>query len=302
MKIRANKPRSSSPSLGRDSRKVPFALCQTLPMISRLSILSLFLLIPLFVTTLGTDRYLLPKTALLLWTSSFLAACLFCHAVICGSAAFQLRLRLPILLYLLLISMSLSRSITLGSSLDVLLQWFSFFIVYQSVCIFFRQRAARLSLLLVQLGAGLSSLALLVTGLGLLPVKAPMASTFGNRNFLSEYLVLSLPVGIAVLSTAKSRSEKIFLLLSVLTQFLALVMASSQGAWLGCFASGIFLLLLQRGRVKHILGSLLGNQGLDEAVSFAGKPRVGADSAHTTADLGLLEKRPLRTKIVPRSV
>jgi len=198
--------------------------------------------------------------------------------------------------------MSLSRSITLGSSLDVLLQWFSFFIVYQSVCIFFRQRAARLSLLLVQLGAGLSSLALLVTGLGLLPVKAPMASTFGNRNFLSEYLVLSLPVGIAVLSTAKSRSEKIFLLLSVLTQFLALVMASSQGAWLGCFASGIFLLLLQRGRVKHILGSLLGNQGLDEAVSFAGKPRVGADSAHTTADLGLLEKRPLRTKIVPRSV
>lgn len=218
----------------------------------RLSILSLCLLMPLLISTLGTDRYITPKRTCLIWIAAFVGMALVVFRATLRCSRVRLRLRLPMLLFLLVCSLSLFGGICLGRSTRALVTWFALLAIYQGICSFFGRRSSWVCLGLVQVGATLASLLLLVTGLGLVAVKEPMASTFGNRNFLSEYIVLTLPVGVALLFAIRSFWAKRVVLAGICAQFLALVLASSQGAWVGCVASLFVLAWFQRSAIRSL--------------------------------------------------
>ena len=69
-------------------------------------------------------------------------------------------------------------------------------------------------------------------------------STFGNPDFLANYLVMIFPVGIAFYLSAKNAARKILLLFSLAIVFYAILAAFSLGAILGLAAAAAFGLLL----------------------------------------------------------
>lgn len=81
-------------------------------------------------------------------------------------------------------------------------------------------------------------------------------STFANPNVLAEYFLLVLPVGAAMLFTAKSWKGRIFWLFCDGIMMLCLMLTYSRGAYLGIlFAIAVFFVMLDR---RFILLGLVG--------------------------------------------
>lgn len=70
-------------------------------------------------------------------------------------------------------------------------------------------------------------------------------ATLQNPNMLAEYLVLILPLGVALLLTAKDWGQRVLWLCCCGIMCLSLLLTSSRGGWVGALvAGGIFVVLL----------------------------------------------------------
>ena len=78
-------------------------------------------------------------------------------------------------------------------------------------------------------------------------IKSRVVSTFGNPNVLGEYLVLILPLSVALIWTQKGWFNKSLSLIMVLLMLGCLLCTSSRGAWLGLIlAMAVFAVLKDR--------------------------------------------------------
>lgn len=78
-------------------------------------------------------------------------------------------------------------------------------------------------------------------------LKGRVVSTFENPNMLAEFLILLIPVSLAVFITSKNNFDKILHLVSTLLGLCCLVLTWSRGAWLGIIiATAVTLLIASR--------------------------------------------------------
>lgn len=85
-------------------------------------------------------------------------------------------------------------------------------------------------------------------------VKTRIYSVFGNPNILAEYLILTIPMSVALFWQSKKLHKKILFLGTTLIMTLALVLTLSRGGWIGfAVAALIFIVLVE----KRILLSLI---------------------------------------------
>lgn len=81
-------------------------------------------------------------------------------------------------------------------------------------------------------------------------------STLDNPNVLSEYFMLTIPMGVATAYTARTVNGRLAAGIAVLAQAVCLVLTWSRGGWLGIlFAAAVFLIIMdKRFIVLGILG------------------------------------------------
>ena len=72
-------------------------------------------------------------------------------------------------------------------------------------------------------------------------------TTIGNKNYLSAMICVALPFAIGLAVSAKEKFTSIVAYISVGIQFMALIVATSDGGFLGCFV-GIAIILLYSSR------------------------------------------------------
>lgn len=78
-------------------------------------------------------------------------------------------------------------------------------------------------------------------------VKTRVYSVFNNPNILAEYLILTIPISVALFWNSKKLSKKIIFLGTTLVMSLALVLTLSRGGWLGfAFSALIFIILVEK--------------------------------------------------------
>jgi O-antigen ligase len=73
-------------------------------------------------------------------------------------------------------------------------------------------------------------------------IKGRVVSVFENPNVLGEFLVLILPITLALMATAKRPYERFFLFASALAGCWCLVFTWSRGAWIGCIIATVLFL------------------------------------------------------------
>ncbi|NLJ79027.1 MAG: polymerase [Tissierellia bacterium] len=72
-------------------------------------------------------------------------------------------------------------------------------------------------------------------------------SAFGNPNILAEYLVMTIPISLALFWYSKRLFKKIFFFATTIILLLSLMLTLSRGGWLGmAFGALIFALLVER--------------------------------------------------------
>lgn len=81
-------------------------------------------------------------------------------------------------------------------------------------------------------------------------------STFQNPNVYGEYLVMAIPLALALLFTGRKASNRFFCLIMTASSLLALVYTQSRGAWLAFLISVAIYLLIRTGKmlVVYLLG------------------------------------------------
>ncbi len=77
-------------------------------------------------------------------------------------------------------------------------------------------------------------------------------STIGNKNMLSAMICVALPFSVGAGIVANSKSTRIFSYVSVGLQFMGLIVATSDGGFLGCFVSLLVLLVLSSKDLKRL--------------------------------------------------
>ena len=75
-------------------------------------------------------------------------------------------------------------------------------------------------------------------------IKGRVVSTFANPNVLGEYLILVIPITVALAITAKSVKERFAFACGAAFDVFCLVLTWSRGAWLGFAVSTVVFLLL----------------------------------------------------------
>lgn len=75
-------------------------------------------------------------------------------------------------------------------------------------------------------------------------VKARVYSVFANPNILAEYLIMTIPLGVALFWTSKHYGKKLFFICVTGILVLSLVLTMSRGGWVGFAISAIIFLLL----------------------------------------------------------
>ncbi len=87
-------------------------------------------------------------------------------------------------------------------------------------------------------------------------IETRVVSTFENPNVFGEYLILLIPLCIALFFVSKKASERFSYFLCLFTSIVALIYTWSRGAWLGCIASLIvfFVILSKRAISFYFLG------------------------------------------------
>lgn len=85
-------------------------------------------------------------------------------------------------------------------------------------------------------------------------VKTRIYSVFNNPNILAEYLILTIPISVALFWNSKKLNKKIIFLGTTLIMSLALILTLSRGGWLGfAFSAFVFIVLIE----KRLLLSLI---------------------------------------------
>lgn len=219
----------------------------------RLLILTAVLVVPIFMRGFGTDRYLIPKAAIVGWV----AVVLIGYFLIRGFTGKRMRqgrtIILPFLVFLSIAAVSALRSLNVSLSLEVLLLWFSAFIFYLAVAeLMGSSKSSWLCLCVVQAGATVSAVLYILTTFSLVNYAPLVDSTFGNKNFFSEYLVLTLPVLCVMAFKRVNKQGRFVFIAGVLIQAGALILGTSQGAWLGV----LFAFIIAGFGVKKIQGDL----------------------------------------------
>lgn len=78
-------------------------------------------------------------------------------------------------------------------------------------------------------------------------IKARVYSVFGNPNIFAEYLIICIPMSVALFWNSKRMHKKIIFLASTLTLVLSLIFTFSRGGWIGfAFSILIFIILVER--------------------------------------------------------
>lgn len=78
-------------------------------------------------------------------------------------------------------------------------------------------------------------------------IRTRVYSVFLNPNILAEYLIMTIPLSVAVFWHSKRMHKKVIFLGTTLAMSLALVLTLSRGGWLGfAFSALIFILLVEK--------------------------------------------------------
>lgn len=90
-------------------------------------------------------------------------------------------------------------------------------------------------------------------------VRVRIFSVFGNPNILAEYLIMIIPISVALFWNTKKISKKIIFLCTTLIMILAMVFTLSRGSWIGfAFSALIFILLIDKRLLLSIIPISLG--------------------------------------------
>ena len=82
-------------------------------------------------------------------------------------------------------------------------------------------------------------------------VQINFTSTIGNKNYLSAMITVALPFSVGLAVATKDKILRILAYISTGLQFMALLVATSDGGFLGCFAAfAVMLIILSRDRIK----------------------------------------------------
>lgn len=82
-------------------------------------------------------------------------------------------------------------------------------------------------------------------------VQINFTSTIGNKNYLSAMITVALPFSVGLAVATKDKILRIIAYVSTGLQFMALLVATSDGGFLGCFAAfAVMLVILSRDRIK----------------------------------------------------
>ena len=85
-------------------------------------------------------------------------------------------------------------------------------------------------------------------------VKTRIYSVFGNPNIFAEYLIMTIPISVALFWNSKKLGKKLLYLLTSLILMLALVLTLSRGGWVGfAFGMFIFILLIEKKLLLSII-------------------------------------------------
>lgn len=90
-------------------------------------------------------------------------------------------------------------------------------------------------------------------------IRTRIYSVFYNPNILAEYLVMIIPISVALFWYTKNLSKKIIFLITSLIMSLALVLTLSRGGWLGfAFSAFVFILLIEKRLLLSIFPVVIG--------------------------------------------
>lgn len=82
-------------------------------------------------------------------------------------------------------------------------------------------------------------------------VQVNFTSTIGNKNYLSAMITVALPFSVGLAVATKDKILRIIAYVSTGLQFMGLLVATSDGGFLGCFAAfAVMLVILSRDRIK----------------------------------------------------
>lgn len=82
-------------------------------------------------------------------------------------------------------------------------------------------------------------------------VQANFTSTIGNKNYLSAMITVALPFSAGLAVATKDKTLRILAYISTGLQFMGLLVATSDGGFLGCFAAfAVMLVIVSRDRIK----------------------------------------------------
>ncbi|NLY44167.1 MAG: hypothetical protein GX066_09435 [Clostridiaceae bacterium] len=89
-------------------------------------------------------------------------------------------------------------------------------------------------------------------------IRTRVYSTFDNPNVLGEYLVLLIPISIALLWTQKKGIPRLFFGIVTIAMGICLIYTSSRGSWLGLLlAIAVFAVLRDKRLIMLAIGGLL---------------------------------------------
>lgn len=83
-------------------------------------------------------------------------------------------------------------------------------------------------------------------------VTANFTSTIGNKNYLSAMITVALPFSVGLAVTSEDKNLRIVSYISTALQFMGLLVATSDGGFLGCFAAFAAMLLLFSKNIKRL--------------------------------------------------
>ena len=167
-------------------------------------------------------------------------------------------LDLPILFFILFISLSLIRSINIHHSISALYHLISYALIYFLVVNNIKSKKEIKKLILSILGVSI-----FVAIYGLIEFVThnftPSASTFPNLNVFASFLLIpfSLTSGILLFGKERGRAEKIVLGITIILFLLAIIATRSRGAFLSLVLIVIFLGALKSKRYALIALALL---------------------------------------------
>jgi O-antigen ligase len=172
-------------------------------------------------------------------------------------------LLIPLLAFLTWSLLSVSWACNIFEGIAIFLQWLSAFALFIVAINLFRYRKSTDFLMKIMFfsGSTVASIGILqyLVGLDWLPQEFPPAATFANRNVASEFIVICLPLGFAILFMEKSRRSLFYALLGTEAMLLFLFYSFTRSCLLAVITVSliaflVILILCIRGRMYCGIG------------------------------------------------